>query len=174
MSGITTSDPIALRYLITETIFDISEQPIPGANQQRAMPEPVVTQEPLFDFYGKNKRNYLFLTQEQHHKWMPPTALDAFTKTLTALRLTEEDIAILNMGAFTAPPSKDDILSFFNPKVLVSLGASLQWPELNSLPSESVANYNGITIFHTYTFDDMLVDAEKKRLFWTTIKNLLI
>lgn len=144
-----TMDPVALRYLMTETIFGIDE-PAPGRSLQ-------------FSFYGGNRRNYLFLTHEIQHEWMSAAALDAFVKTLSALKLSLDDIAVLNMGKLPEIPAKTELIAFFNPKVIVALGAPLPWDESDDF-----------TVFKTYSFDEMLADAEKKRIFWTAIKTLLV
>ncbi|WP_353124717.1 hypothetical protein [Parapedobacter pyrenivorans] len=162
---INTSDPIALRYLMTETIFDVAHNAInavePPAREAEFLGEP--KQVPRFSFCGQNQRNYLFLTQDRQNEWMSGTAMDAFIKTLAALKLTMDDVAVLNLARLTEAPSVGDLSLFFKPKVVVSLGASLVWPE-----------QQGIIVFPTHSFDEMLTDAEKKRVFWTTIKTLLV
>lgn len=167
---LNTVDPIALRYLMTETVFGVDGNVVdvpPGKREETTSAEPGAVKpdrtETPFVFYGHNKRNYLFLTEERQYKWMPETAMDAFVKTLAALKLPEADVALLNLAALAEPPTVDQLALFFNPKVVVNLGTSFTWPE-----------QPGTTIFHTHTFADMLADAEKKHIFWTTIKKLLI
>ncbi|PPL04436.1 hypothetical protein [Parapedobacter indicus] len=157
-----TTDPTALRYLMTETIFGIEEPGADGPDQEAAVPTATPNTSLQFAYHGGNKRNLLFLTHETQYEWMSAAALDAFTKTLAALKLSTDDIALLNVGKLSEIPEKSHLLAFFNPKVVVALGASLPWDESD-----------GLTVFKTYSFDEMLVDAEKKRLFWTTLKTLL-
>jgi len=145
-----TTDPLALRYLMTETIFGMDEPTVPGVA-------------PRFSYYGGNKRNYLFLTHETRYEWMSESALEAFAKTLAALKLSVDDVAVLNVGKLPAVPAKSDLIAFFRPKVVVTLGAALPWDATD-----------GLTVFEAHSFDEMLVDAEKKRLFWATIKTLLV
>ena len=165
---INTADPIALRYLMTETIFDVAGEAISAAEEtlpeapeagQARKPE----QTPQFSFFGKNRLGYLFLTQERQYEWMSELAMEAFIKTLAALKLASDDVAVLNLAKLAESPSIDDLGLFFKPKVVVSLGASIAWSELG-----------GVKVIQTYAFDEMLADAEKKRLFWTTIKTLLV
>ncbi len=173
-STLNTSDPIALRYLMNETIFGIGKADTLATDGGVLSDKMAQKQLLHFRFYGKNKRNYLFVTEEQAHEWMSIAALEAFTKTLAALKLTMEDVAVLNLATLKTSPQKEDIISFFSPKAMVFLGAPLQSLGLEGLSSKMVAEYNGIAVFHTCTFDEMLADGEKKRLFWTTIKTLLI
>lgn len=167
-SPINTADPLALRYLMTEAIFAVGEtensaavETMPAVPVAEAAAKPAPT--PQFSFYGKNNRQYLFLTQEKQYEWMSEQAMDAFVKTLAALKLAEDDVALFNLASLPESPSVEALTLFFKPKVVVNLGASFTWPE-----------QDGINIFHTHAFSEMLVDAEKKRVFWTTVKRLLI
>ncbi|MGV3763888.1 hypothetical protein [Parapedobacter sp.] len=164
-STINTVDPIALRYLMTEALFAVDGNAAEAlAAVQKATSEPEPRQAvPSFDYFGQNKRNYLFLTHEQQHDWMPEAAMAAFIKTLAALNLAEDDVALLNLATLAGPPSVEQLTLFFKPKVVINLGTPFAWPE-----------QEGLNIFHTYAFGEMLADAEKKRAFWTAIKRLLI
>ena len=168
-STLHTNDPIALRYLMTETVFDLGEDVVKTSAQVPTVavePEQVKKSEPAtlsFDFFGQNKRNYLFLTNEQQAKWMPEAAMDAFVKTLAALGLTADDVALLNLAKLAVAPSAGQLTQFFKPQVVVNLGTPFRWPEKD-----------GVTLFNTHSFGEMLIDADKKRSFWTTIKTLLI
>lgn|SRR5690554_3567361 len=152
LPDLNTADPIALRYLMTETIFGVEAQSISEAGKT-----------PHFPFYGKNKRKYLFLIEEKRYEWMSEAAMDAFIKTLAALKLAGDDVALLNLARLVEPPSVDQLTSFFDPRVVVNLGTPFVWPE-----------QHGVKLFHTHAFDDMLADAGKKRAFWIEIKRLLI
>lgn len=167
MSNIHTSDPIALRYLMTEPVFTVGhESPADIADKPEA---PAVD----FVFYGKNKRRFLFLTNDGQHQWMSTAGLDAFTKTLTALKCSIDDVALLNLATLATLPKKEELVSFFNPTVIVLLGVSPEPLGLGALLT-AVNDCSGISVFQTGTFDEMLVDAEMKRRFWTTIKTLLV
>lgn len=168
LSEINTADPIALRYLMTETIFGVEARSISEAGETpKESPEAESTSKleptPHFPFYGKNKRKYLFLIEEQRHEWMSEAAMDAFIKTLAALKLAGDDVALLNLAKLVAPPSVDQLTLFFKPRVVVNLGTSFGW-----------SDQDGATLVQTYSFDEMLADAEKKRLFWTKIKTLMV
>ncbi len=163
---IHTVDPIALRYLMTETIFGVEDGK--GSMADEAV-EPMdisvghkPAPKPQFPYNGQNKRNYLFLTDEKQYEWMSGAAMDAFVKTLGALKLAVDDVAVVNLAKLASSPSVTDLAIFFNPRVVVNLGTSFVWPQ-----------QDGVTVFHTHAFDDLLVDTEKKQIFWTTIKRLL-
>src|SRR5690606_4759587 len=150
---INTVDPIALRCLMTETVFDVGE----------SAPLHVPEQAAPFLFFGGNRRNYLFLAHDEQHQWMPQAAMDAFVKTLAALKLTEDDVALLNLAGLAPSPSVEQLIAFFEPTAVVNLGTPFAWPA-----------QDGIHILHTHAFTEMLVDAEKKRAFWLAVKQLLI
>lgn len=184
-SSLHTVDPLALRCLMTETLFDVGHayamplamavEPVSAVVEQPVAPkaEEAAPPAPSFPHFGGNKGQYLFLTNDSQHEWMSAAALDAFIKTLTALKLTADDVSVFNVSGPEVFPSKDDIVSFFNPRVLISLGVSLPWTGLDNLSVASVVDHQGIRVFQTHTFEEFLVDADKKRLFWATIKTLL-
>lgn len=175
MSNINTSDPMALRYLMSETIFVSGENSEEVTVDKTPEISPKEEHEEVLDFvfYGENKCNYLFLTHERQYPFMSDAALDAFTKTLAALKRTLADVAVLNLDSLPATPRKENVISFFKPKTMVFLGVAPQAVGLATIPPQTIVEYSGITLFHTYSFDEMLADGEKKRLFWTTIKTLL-
>lgn len=170
ISNIQTSDPAALAYLLNDTLFRIPEgeqQPIPDNPEDRER------QPARFAYYGGNNRRYLFLTEDEQHEWMSPAALEALSKTLAALKLSVADIALLNLGKLPAMPSGAQLISFFKPKVAILLGTSESLFVPDCPVGESVTDETGLTVFRTDSFDALLVDAEKKRQFWTAIKKLL-
>lgn len=166
-TNINTSNPVALRYLMNETIFTIEEEVIESTDHVQGECQ-------RFVFYGGNKRNYLFLTQEKKHEWMSASALEAFNKTLAALQLSADDVALLNISTLSGTLQGKDLVSAFQPKVMVLLGVLPQSVGLEISSSIVVSDCDGITVFCAGTFDEMLADKEKKRLFWTTIKTLLV
>lgn len=173
-SNLNTSDPIALRFLMSETIFVSAERNAEVAMDHVQEPPNQPNEEALtFTFYGENKRNCLFLTNEQQHEFMSDEALDAFIKTLSALNMTSADIAVFNLGAGPAIPQQTDVISFFKPRTMVFLGVDPEIIGLAAMSAQTVAEFNGMTLFNTCTFDEMIADARRKRLFWTMIKTLL-
>src|SRR5690606_21466824 len=160
-------DPVALRYLLTEPIFTVGpDKGTPSMDQPETPPSVD------FIFYGKNGRRFLFLVDDRQHQWMSTAALDAFSKTLAALKLSADDVALLNLATRADRVRKADMLSFFKPAVIVLLGIAPEAVGL-SMSSTPLCEYEGIKLFCTCTFDEMLVEAEKKRQFWSTIKTLL-
>ncbi|MFC3197908.1 hypothetical protein ACFOET_09815 [Parapedobacter deserti] len=157
---------------MTETIFGMEGRKGDVAAEQLSQAMPTAKPAASFSFYGQNRRNYLFLTRETQYEWMSVNAMDAFLKTLAALKLTSDDIALLNVGRLSVFPQEDDLFSFFKPKTVVSLGVALPWTELNN--AAPVMDCKGVRLFRTYTFDEMLADADKKRQFWTTAKTILV
>src|SRR5690606_15056302 len=159
-TNINTSDPTALRFLMNDVIFSIGDNAKPSNARQEEQSRLVG--------YGQNRRNYLFLIQEKKHRWMSAEAMEAFTKTLAALKLSVDDVTLLNLETSPGKPQMEDIIFSFLPKVMVLLGVTPQSVGLNHLPNEPLSDYNGITVFCTCTFDEMLIDGEKKKLFWST------
>lgn len=169
-SNIQTADPTALGYLLNETIFGIAEARLPGPDGG-GDPE---TESPHFAFYGENKRRYLFLVEDRHHEWMSVPALDAFSRTLAALKLSADDIALLNLARLPEVPPKTQLTAFFQPRAVVLLGAPPAVFGLEPGVSGQVVDSDGLPVLRTAAFDELLTNDEKKRQFWTAIKQLLV
>ena len=170
-SNMQTTHPIALGALLNETIFGI-----PDAAEVAASDLPVRTEAetPRFVFYGDNNRRYLFLTHDQHHEWMSEAAMDAFSKTLAALKLSSADIALLNLFKCEQACSKEQLVSFFQPKVVVLLGVPASLLEVDCPEGSFTPDGTERTILRAASFDEMLVNSDKKRQFWVAAKTLLV
>ncbi|WP_257657962.1 hypothetical protein [Parapedobacter lycopersici] len=167
LSNIQTADPTALGCLLNETIFGIAEaRPDGGVDHE--------TESPHFVFYGENKRRYLFLVEDRHHEWMSAPALDAFSRTLAALKLSVGDIALLNLARLPEVPKKTQLTAFFQPRAVVLLGAPPAVFGLDPGVSGQVVDSDGLPVLRTAAFDELLTNDEKKRQFWTAIKQLLV
>ncbi len=148
MSKLQTSDPAALRFLLNETLF-VLEDPVPG-----------VAGSPSWVFWGSEKPRVLFLTADSVHGLLSPPAFEAFSKTLSALKLEEKDVALLNTAAQPKPWNFEEGVGFFEPKQIVLLGELGQ----TRIPATD------IPILKSFSFESMLHDNEKKRTFWTQLK----
>lgn len=171
-SSLRTDEPAALRCLMTETLFDIGvvpEQSVAGTIPQPDTP--IADPLPPLTGYGKNARHFLFLTDDGQHEWLSPAAMDAFGKTLSALGLSADDIVLVNMARQAAPVTKAALIALFSPRTVVIFGASVDgWG--TGEPDNTVSVVNGISVFRTYRWEELLADVNKKRAFWATMKQL--
>lgn len=173
MSQLTTNNPIALQTLLSETLFvpketetGLSSHP-PVANDTGA----VETEE--FIYQGDKSTGILFILRYPDFPYFSPQAEEAFVKTIGALQLTKENVAVVNLANPHNPNDFKRIMQFFQPTKITLLGVepiSLKLPEIahNSYMKGRVA-----TVFHTFSFEEMFADVQKKRLFWNEFKTFI-
>lgn len=171
LSGLQTRDPVALAFLLSETLFVIEDLSV---DDSRHMPE--------FPFYGNKDAEILFIVDYEDYPWMPDDAMDAFQKSLAALKLSERDFTLVNIartGVTQDTLDPDRLLSAlllqFTPQKVVLHG--VQQTRFGIPPTQLALNIHGVvrdaTWLYTYDFSEMLQDTDKKRAYWKSIKTFL-
>lgn len=191
MSTLNTTNPIALRYLMSETLFSLSgdvavSEDTPGkeviTQDGIALPssrlDPVAAGKPAepkpeIHFLGGNKGHILFVTDSPDYEYMSPAALDAFEKVLGAVKLTLDDVALWNRQSVKQDLDWDDLTQRFAPTLLIQLAVDLSGLGVPSLTLNTAGEHQGIKVFQTSSFEAMLTDVDKKRQFWVVFKSLL-
>lgn len=179
-----TNHPVALRYLMSDTLFDLGERVDMSTVNAAVQPENPQQEHkiPELTFIGKNQSGILFITHnvatpDQHQ--LPEVEMDAFVKTLSALKLSLDHIALFNLAVVVGQShTLTDILTFFNPRKTIFLGSQisvLDDAESRGVPTDlhQVVNRENIEFLRTYSFTEMMSDVDKKRLFWNQLKSYL-
>ncbi len=127
-----------------------------------------------FIYQGNKEQGILFILRYEQYPYFSPAALEAFEKTIGALKLTKESVAVLNLANSHNPNDFKRIMQFFQPTKIILLGvepASLKLPfiEHNSYMKGRIA-----TVFNTFSFEEMFVDVNKKKLFWNEFKTFIV
>ena len=175
MSNLLTDNPIALQALMNETLFStgFSLDETPAASSSSA---PVVNWDSSseeFVFQGDKSTGVLFILRYPSYPYFSPAAEEAFIKTIGALQLTPQNVAVVNLANPQNPNDFKRIMAFFEPKKITLLGvepASLKLPEIthNSYMKGRIA-----TVFNTFSFEEMFADVNKKKLFWGEFKTFI-
>jgi len=153
------------------------QQAIPSPSQLASGSHAVNDLEVLggeFIYQGNKEQGILFILRYEQYPYFSPAALDAFEKTIGALKLTKETVAVLNLANPHNPNDFKRIMQFFQPTKIILLGvepASLKLPfiEHNSYMKGRIA-----TVFNTFSFEEMFVDVNKKKLFWNEFKTFIV
>ncbi len=127
-----------------------------------------------FIYQGSKDQGILFILRYVAYPYFSPAALDAFEKTIGALKLTKENVAVVNLANAHNPNDFKRIMQFFEPKKIILLGvepASLKLPpiEHNSYMKGRIA-----TVFNTFSFEEMFADVNKKKMFWNEFKTFIV
>lgn len=173
MSQLTTNNPIALQALLSETLF-VSKETETGLSSQPPVADDtsaLETQE--FIYQGDKSTGILFILRYPDFPYFSPQAEEAFVKTIGALQLTKENVAVVNLANPHNPNDFKRIMQFFQPTKITLLGVepiSLKLPEIahNSYMKGRIA-----TVFNTFSFEEMFADVQKKRLFWNEFKTFI-
>ena len=173
MSNLLTDNPIALQALMNETLFStgfsmddtVLEESTAAVNWDSSNEE--------FVFQGDKSTGVLFILRYPAFPYFSPAAEEAFVKTIGALQLTPQNVAVVNLANPQNPNDFKRIMAYFEPKKITLLGvepASLKLPEIahNSYMKGRIA-----TVFNTFSFEEMFADINKKKLFWGEFKTFI-
>jgi hypothetical protein len=176
MSNLLTDNPIALQALMNETLFstgfameDVQSQSL---DENSAVNWDSPGEE--FVYKGNKTTGVLFILRYPSYPYFSPAAEEAFIKTIAALQLTPENVAVVNLANPQNPNDFKRIMEFFRPKKITLLGVeptSLKLPEIahNSYMKGRIA-----TVFNTFSFEEMFADVNKKKLFWGEFKTFIV
>ncbi|WP_160069850.1 hypothetical protein [Sphingobacterium bovisgrunnientis] len=176
MSNLLTDNPIALQALMNETLFstgfameDVQSQSL---DENSAVNWDSSGEE--FVYKGNKTTGVLFILRYPSYPYFSPAAEEAFIKTIAALQLTPENVAVVNLANPQNPNDFKRIMEFFRPKKITLLGVeptSLKLPEIahNSYMKGRIA-----TVFNTFSFEEMFADVNKKKLFWGEFKTFIV
>ncbi|WP_245893773.1 hypothetical protein [Sphingobacterium gobiense] len=160
---------------MSETLFGKGEQegslssPIENVSEEATTRE---TEE--FIYQGDKSTGVLFILRYPDYPYFSPQAEEAFLKTLGALNLSFENVAVVNLANSHNPNDFKRIMQFFQPTKITLLGVepiSLKLPEIahNAYMKGKIA-----TVFNTFSFEEMFADVHKKRLFWNEFKTFIV
>lgn len=176
MSNLLTDNPIALQALMNETLFSTGfsiEETKAETVSSSASTVNWDSSEEEFVYKGDKSTGVLFILRYPSFPYFSPAAEEAFIKTIGALQLTPDNVALVNLANPHNPNDFKRIMAFFEPKKITLLGvepASLKLPEIahNSYMKGRIA-----TVFNTFSFEEMFADVNKKKLFWGEFKQFI-
>ncbi|WP_313260900.1 hypothetical protein [Sphingobacterium sp.] len=178
--NLTTDNPIAIQALMSETVFAIPGSVMPIVETQTVGNQHTSPQQGHFEasaeefvYQGDKSTGVLFILRYPDYPYFSPQAEEAFLKTIGALQLNADNVAVLNLANPHNPNEWKQIMQFFQPKKITLLGVeptSLKLPEIgqNSYMRGKIA-----TVFNTFSFEEMFADVQKKKLFWNEFKTFI-
>lgn len=125
---------------------------------------------PHLKLYGDNNRNILFIVDTPGEQFFSREAELAFLKTLAAMKLALDDVAVINLASFDQQIEFDFIQKELAPSYWVFLGANPSTIHLGEYPENIWSKKDDSQILRTYSFDEMLTDINKKKSFWNAVK----
>lgn len=175
MRGLITDNPVALQALFTETIFTTGSdnKGLKEREEKTSVTVEFDSSDEEFVYRGDKSTGNLFILRYPNFSYFSPEAEIAFVKTIGALGLSFDNVAIVNLANPQNPNDFKRIMDFFSPRKITLLGVepkSLVLPDiaLNSYMKGRIA-----TVFNTFSFEEMFTDVNKKKLFWAEFKAFL-
>ena len=189
MSSINTAHPVALRYLLDDSLYLLKEDQKTIAVPQKVVdpiqetvPEKILNISEI-QGWGQIGKGIYFIHYSPNTVEMLPEEMDAFIKTLSALGKNQDHVSLLNLHK--QKWEHKDFLTVFSPEnnqntssKVIFLGDGI-FQKL--FPNSSQPTFNQpqiieerkISILNTSSFSEMFVDIEKKKAFWVSLKSFL-
>ena len=163
-------DPNALRFILQDDVYLLDEEKPPYYNDIPKPQPQIETPQPVINYLGTNKKNFLILVNYLAHEFIPDDHLAALESVLGRKGYTRDDVAILNTAKHTA--AYDLIAAHFKPQTLLILGKPAIPAEIKELPFNLPADHQGAKVLCTFSFDEMMTNTDNKKAFWDQVKTL--
>ncbi len=177
MNNLITDNPVALQALMSETIFstgfELSENDYFESEVVSSSVVSFDSSDEEFVYQGDKSTGILFILRYPDYPYFSPQAEDAFIKTIGALGLTPQNVAVVNLANPQNPNEFKRIMDFFKPTKITLLGVEPTSLVLPKIPHNSYKKGNVATVFNTFSFEEMFVDVNKKKLFWGEFKTFI-
>jgi hypothetical protein len=174
MSALITADPLALHILMNDELYLFEEHSAtagaPAAAQAQQLAE-VPVPATLFVCLGENRRFLLLLVDEPGEEFASAATLESLKKILAGLKMTMEDVALLNIARYPGTPFSQ-LRAWFACSRAVLFGIDPASLALPAIASNEIAVIDSMRLLTTFGFAEMNTHDQKKRVFWNEMKKL--
>lgn len=151
------------------TVPDISDSKVTEAEIANLEPKEQNNEEVEIKFEGQNNKNVTILYEHEHD--LPTTEKELLLKILSAVKLSLNDIALINTS-HNSSEQHYELFSQFKTNKLVAFGT-----DKHPLISEENEQYqiivkDGVTILKSHNLKEISADVEKKKSLWTELKKM--
>jgi hypothetical protein len=167
---VKVEDTNALRFILQDEIYLLDQDKNLYANAPVPQPQ-IQTPQPVFNYLGGNKKNFLILVSYDEHEFMGGEHLEALENVLNGKGLGRDDVAIVNLAKH---PTADhqQLITYFEPKTLLVLGMAAIPEGMAGASFNTIQKGMGPDVLCTFSFDEMMPSVENKKAFWGQVKNL--
>ena len=145
--------------------------PSSPAAQPQVIPPVAADAGPVFNYIGKNQKNFLVAFYAGGAGQLAPKHFEALSNTLQRKGLSVDDVAMIDIGAYP-DATIAQIGAYFTPTRVLILGNQSLLPGWDRLKLNVITQGSKYTALYTYSFDEMMGDKEKVKAFWEQMKNL--
>lgn len=190
MSALKTTNLVALQALLPEVLFthDFDFEPEQSApakpieavvasavSEEKPAAQPVALNQAAAEFVyqGDKSTGVLFILRYPDYPYFSPQAEEAFVKTIGALGLQQDKVAVVNLANPHNPNDFKRMMTFFQPRKITLLGVEPRSLKLPDIAHNAYMKGRVATVFNTFSFEEMFADVQKKKLFWTEFKTFI-
>lgn len=131
----------------------------------------VIEKDQPFHYSGKNEKHILILANSEKADHLPGHELKFLLSVLKACRLTQDDVAIMNLH--NQPADHNGLQDFFQNKVALLFGITPSNIDLPmNFPPFQLQVYNKCTYLHAPSLTEIEKEKELKMKLWACLKNL--
>lgn len=172
MTDQITTSAEALRLFFTDDIYlvrteelSVEAAPLPVLAETRVAPATV------FKYLGKNQKNVLILVNDGGNEVSSESGRELLRNLVKAMQLTANDFALLNYFSYT-DVQFEELISFFNSRLVLIFGVSPAQLGLNDQPQHSIGSHGTIQLVFTGRLDQLAGDQDGKKKLWTSLKQI--
>lgn len=163
-------EPGALSLILQEEIYLLkSERYLYNAISKQ--PPVVAEASPVLHFLGKNKSNFLILVYYPDNEFMHDIHRAALENILKRKELGLDDVAIVNLHHHSAVDA-ETLMAYFSPKKIVIMGSGAFPHGMQKINLNRIEQNDNRATLYSFSFEEMMNDNERKRLFWEQMKTL--
>lgn len=179
MEKLITHNGNALRFLMTEDIYVLKEEPMPLTlktipEEIQSEPAPEVKKEEVqfsgFNYLGENNRYFLIIIEDKTHPNLNTTHKEMLMKIMGAKGLEMRDLAILNLAKYPEA-NFNQLKDFFSCNRIALFGIDPQRVALPAIAANKPGKHDNVSILATFSLDEMSSNTDKKREFWSVMKD---
>jgi hypothetical protein len=184
MGKLITHNPYALRFLMTEDLYDLGDSTQlakgelrPGETLPETITEPhaeKIEEDQVelvsFNYLGENNRYFLIVVDDKSHPELNTPHKEMLMKIMAAKKLELRDLAILNIANY---PHANfvQLKDFFSCNRVTFFGIDPRTLGLPAIGANQTGKHLDVKILATFALEEMSSNTDKKREFWNVMKD---
>ena len=168
-------DPSALPFFLTEEVYVIGNDVIYGGSREEIMDDYSSHNKNVKETHLKysGSESYAIVVLVDFPESIPSVSREFLFKILSAIKLTENDITLINMRE-NRTKKHEELLKVFPSNKIIAFGTTCTalFPDNTPLYSKSIIKQR--QILRSDELDEISKDVEKKKQLWNELKNMFL
>lgn len=194
MNKMQTNDLMALSFLIDDEIYitkdalkniEVESKTLPSLKDEEielkeelllteikeeiTIPDAISTPQTDFKYLGENNKYILIIVKEPEADFLRSVDLTFLLKILSAIKLTLDDVAIINTEKNEALDF-DSLKNFFAFTKIITFGINPKLLQIDTAVANKISIFKNTPILGTWDLPKLQADTSKKTIFWNELK----